>query len=87
MGAIKPQEWVMLATFLLLIFLWIGGSAFGINAAVAALCGLIILLITDVLTWKDLLKEEGAWETSVWFAVLLMMPPRSLTIGITPMVQ
>src|SRR6185369_2572081 len=39
----------------------------------AALIGLSILLISGVLSWDDILKCRGAWDTVVWFAALVMM--------------
>ena len=81
MGRIKKNEWIMLATFILLIVFWIFGSQIGMRPAVTALLGLIILLVTDVLTWKDIRKEEGAWETLIWFSVLLMMTAQLTELG------
>ena len=38
-----------------------------------ALLGLVLLLLTDVLNWDDILKEKSAWDTIVWFSALIMM--------------
>lgn len=73
MGKIKTSEWTMLATFILLLFLWIFGNRLDMHSTVAALTGLAILLLTGVLTWEDILRERGAWNTLVWFAALVMM--------------
>lgn len=69
----KSQEWVMLATFILLIALWIIGPYIGVIATVTALFGLSVLLLTGVLEWKDILGEKGAWNTLFWFATLITM--------------
>jgi DASS family divalent anion:Na+ symporter len=73
MGKVSAHEWIMLATFFLLLILWIFGKAIDIHATTAALLGLSVLLISTVLTWQDVLEERGAWDTLVWFAALLMM--------------
>ena len=36
MGKLKPEEWIMLGTFLLLLLLWIFGTQLGINSTTAA---------------------------------------------------
>lgn len=74
MGPLKRQEWIMLGTFFLLIGLWIAGSFIGIKAAVAAIAGLSILLMTGVLRWKEILEEQSAWDTFIWFATLVTLP-------------
>ncbi len=73
MGDMKSNEWVMLGCFVLLLVLWIFGQQLGINPTVAALVGVSILLASQVLTWKDVIAEEIAWDTLVWFSVLVMM--------------
>lgn len=74
MGPIKRQEWIMLGTFILLIFLWIAGNFIGLKAVVAAMIGLCILLLTGVLRWKEILEEQSAWDTFIWFATLVTLP-------------
>ncbi|MCH1921291.1 anion permease [Shewanella sp. A3A] len=73
MGKVKMSEWVTLGTFIALIALWIGGPSFGLDGTTAAFIGLIILVNANVLSWDDVLKEKGAWNTLVWFSALVMM--------------
>lgn len=73
MGPLKTSEWIMLGTFSLLLVLWVFGAELGIDAAVAAMVGLAILLLTGVLTCDDIFKEQNAWHTYLWLTTLLMM--------------
>ncbi len=73
MGPLRKPEIIMLATFALLLTLWVFGPALGIDATVAAFVGLSILLMTNVLSWEDILKETNAWHTFIWLSTLLMM--------------
>ncbi len=85
MGPMKTSEWIMLATFFLLLVLWIfGPNQLGMNATTAALVGLAVLLVTKVLSWTDVLNERGAWDTLVWFAALVMMATQLNTLGLIP---
>lgn len=81
LGKMTRQEWAMAACFVMLLVLWIGGSSIGINATIAAILGVAFLLITNVLTWKDIIGEEVAWDTLVWFAVLVMMAANLNALG------
>lgn len=73
MGPISRNEWLMLLAFFILLALWIFGGALSIDATTTAFIGLTMLLLTSVLTWEDVKAEKGAWDTIVWFAVLVMM--------------
>lgn len=73
MGRVSFHEWLMLFVFVGLVGLWIFGESVGIKAAVTALMGVAVLLIAGVLSWKDLMKEDSAWDTLIWFASLAMM--------------
>ncbi len=84
MGPLKREEWFMIGVFVLILTLWIFGSSFGISATATAFIGLVALLITQVLSWSDVKKEEGAWDTLVWFAVLVMMAGFLNDLGMIP---
>ncbi|QIH33787.1 anion permease [Sphingobacterium sp. DR205] len=73
MGPISRNEWLMLLAFFILLALWIFGGSLSIDATTTAFIGLTLLLLTSVLTWEDVKAEKGAWDTIVWFAVLVMM--------------
>ncbi len=82
MGRVKRSEWTMVGTLGLLLFLWIFGKEIGIDAAVAALIGLSILLVTRVVAWENLLKMTIAWETFIWFSVLLLFAAQLSSHGV-----
>lgn len=79
LGAVHPNEKILLGVFGFLLLLWagipemIGGAAYAVDATTAAICGLALLLLTGVLSWDDILAEKSAWDTITWFAALVMM--------------
>lgn len=73
-GPVTYAEKIMAATFMLLLLLWtVGDMLLGISATTTGIVGLVVLLVTGVLTWEDVISERSAWDTMVWFAVLFMM--------------
>lgn len=84
MGRLSSKESLMLFVFVVLLFLWIVGGCFGIKATVAALVGLSLLLLLKVLDWHDVLKEENAWDTFIWFATLIVLASALNKYGFTP---
>jgi len=73
LGKMHKQEWIMALTVVVLLTLWIFGKELGIKVVIAAMVGLTILLVTGVLEWKALVRIHDAWETFVWFCVLILL--------------
>jgi DASS family divalent anion:Na+ symporter len=84
LGPVRKDEWIMLATFLLLIGLWVLSGTLGVHTTTTALLGLVILLANGVLTWEDVLRERGAWDTLIWFSALVMMASFLTELGLIP---
>lgn len=90
LGPIKASEGILLGVFGWLLFLWAGvpelafGAKLAVDPTAAAVSGLVLLLVTGVLSWDDVLAEKGAWDTVVWFAALVMMATFLNKLGIVP---
>jgi DASS family divalent anion:Na+ symporter len=82
MGALSMQEAVMLGTFILMVSLWIAGPYLGLPAALTAMLGLALLLLSRIVTWDTVRKEAAAWDTLMWFAVLVMMASQLKHLGV-----
>ncbi len=83
-GRITRQEIIMVFTFLLLLGLWMLGDALDINATAAAFVGVGVLLVTRVLSWKDMAADSSAWQTLIFFGVLVGMASYLNTLGVIP---
>ncbi|KAL4446332.1 hypothetical protein ABPG77_003139 [Micractinium sp. CCAP 211/92] len=73
LGPMSTDEKLTAFAFAVTVGLWIFGGAIGVNAVAAALTGLAILLITGVVSWKQCLSDNQAWDTLTWFAALIAM--------------
>lgn len=73
LGPLSLDEKITTGAFAVTVGLWIFGASIGINAVAAALLGLTILLVTNVVKWKDCLGDNQAWDTLTWFAALIAM--------------
>jgi len=84
MGSMAREEWIMMGCFALLIVLWVLSGPLNLHTTATALLGLVVLLLTGVLTWDDVLGETGAWDTLVWFSALVMMASFLADVGLIP---
>ncbi|KAI8106179.1 hypothetical protein M9435_000726 [Picochlorum sp. BPE23] len=73
LGPMSTDEKITAGALGITVLLWVFGSSVGVNAVAAALTGLSILLITGVVSWKQCLSDNQAWDTLTWFAALIAM--------------
>ena len=85
MGKVTFKEWLMIATIVLLLFLWCFGNQLAeIDSATTALLGVALLLLTGVLTWNDAIEDSKTWNIFIWFSTLLMMASFLDSLGFIP---
>jgi DASS family divalent anion:Na+ symporter len=84
LGPVTRSEWIMLATFVLLLVLWVLGDTLDINATATAFIGVSVLLVTKVLSWADMAANSSAWQTLIFFGVLVGMASYLNTLGVIP---
>ena len=82
MGPMSRDEKVVLCTMVGAVGLWIIGERIGISSVVTAMIGLTTLLYTGVLRWKEILQCSGAWDTLLWFSVLVGMSAQLNELGV-----
>jgi divalent anion:Na+ symporter, DASS family len=73
LGRLARGEKILLVVFAAVVSLWITTIWHQIDSTVIALAGIGILLVTQVLTWRDLIDESPAWEVFIWYGGLVMM--------------
>lgn len=73
MGKFSRNEIIMLVAFIVMLILWIIGSKIHMSATTVAFLGVAALLLTGVLTWGDLASNKSAWQTLLFFGVLVGM--------------
>jgi L-tartrate/succinate antiporter len=72
MGPVSAKEMTLLALVLLALVLWIGGAKY-IDATLAAMLVVTLMVILRVVTWNDILTNTQAWNVLVWFATLVTL--------------
>ena len=73
MGPVHRNEWIMAATFIGMVTLWIMAGSWGLDKTAVAFLGLGILMVSNIFTLEDLRNEGNALGTLVWFAILYAM--------------
>jgi DASS family divalent anion:Na+ symporter len=82
MGPLRREERILVATFAALVLAWAFSERLGIDNTAAAFGAIAVLLLTRVLLWEQVAREHEAWNTFVWFAVLVMMASALARLGV-----
>lgn len=73
MGTISAKELMMLGYAILALVFWIFGKQVGVDGTVAAVFVLSLMVLTNVISWEDVITNKGAWNVLIWFATLVAM--------------
>ena len=84
LGPIRGNELKMVAGLAITVFMWIFGTKLGVSPALAAMIGFSLLMVMDVMSWDEALEQKGAWDTLLWFSVLISMSGQLNTMGVVP---
>ncbi len=81
MGKITKKEILMLCFGILALVMWIFGKQLGVNGTTAAIAVLCLLVLTNVITWEDVVTNKGAFNVLIWFATLVAMAAGLKKVG------
>ncbi|WP_164970967.1 DASS family sodium-coupled anion symporter [Halarcobacter mediterraneus] len=81
MGSITKKELLMLGLGVLALLMWIFGKSIGVNSTVAALAVLSLLVLTNVISWEDVITNKAAINVFIWFATLVAMASGLKKVG------
>jgi len=73
MGPVHRNEWIMGATFIGMVTLWVMSGSWGLDKTAVAFMGLGVLMLSNIFTLEDLRGEGNALGTLVWFSILYAM--------------
>ncbi len=72
MGRMSAHEIILTVLVLIAITLWVAGGDY-VDAATAAFIVVSLMLVTGIITWEDMAKNDAAWTTIALLALLVTM--------------
>lgn len=73
MGPLSKIEKIVAAVFVGALVLWATSELTHLDATLVAMIAVSVLVLTNVLTWEDVLAEKGAWNTMFWMGALITL--------------
>ncbi|MDR3564172.1 MAG: anion permease [Negativicutes bacterium] len=84
MGPMSWGEKVTTAVFIGMLCLWATSQYNHIDAAIVALAGVAVTLVTKVVDWEDVIGEKHAWDTLIWMGSLIGLADYLSKLGFIP---
>jgi DASS family divalent anion:Na+ symporter len=84
LGPMSRDEKVAISVFVGCLVLWFTGNVTKIDATIVGMLGVTAMVATNVLEWKDITEEKGAWDTMIWVGSLLTLCSGLVRLGFIP---
>jgi divalent anion:Na+ symporter, DASS family len=84
MGAMSIGEKIVAGIFVGALVLWSTSQYTKLDATVVAMLAVSVMMVTQVLEWKDVLEEKGAWDTLIWMGALVGLADYLSKLGFIP---
>ena len=82
MGPMSHSEKYLTVVFLGSLFFWATSSITHVGATAVAMAAVCIMIILDVICWKDVISEKGAWDAMFWMGSLMTLASALAKSGI-----
>ena len=80
LGPFSGREFIMAALAVLALIGWIFTGEY-LDATLVALIALTLMILTDVISWDDIIGLKPAWNVLVWFATLVTLADGLAKVG------
>ena len=73
MGPMTYMEKIVAVVFVGALALWATSELTKLNATLVGMLAVVVLILSNVLEWQDVLSEKGAWDTMFWMGSLIAL--------------
>ncbi|GKX59952.1 anion permease [Leminorella grimontii] len=73
LGPMSLREKLLLVLFVLALLGWMCSDFIGVDASTVAICVMALTILCGVVTWDDILKNKGGWNTLIWYGGIIGM--------------
>ncbi|AZV57692.1 DASS family sodium-coupled anion symporter [Clostridium sp. AWRP] len=82
LGPISKSEKLMIFVFTIVVFLWIIGNKINLDVTTVGVLGLIILISTGIVSWKEFTGKKEIWNLLIWLGAFMMMAGQLNKLGV-----
>ncbi len=79
----RAEKWLILI-FVMALLLWSTSQWTHINATTVAFVAVSAMILTDVLSWSDVIEEKNSWNVLIWMGGLMCLAGFLSKLGLIP---
>lgn len=73
LGPMKASEKALAGLFVLALLAWVFAGQIGVDTTTVALIVMVLCVVLKIVTWDDILKNKGGWNTLIWYGGIIGM--------------
>lgn len=71
LGPMTLREKMLSCLFVMALGGWIFSKSLGVNESTVAICVMALMLVLKIVTWDDVIKNKGGWNTLIWYGGII----------------
>lgn len=81
LGPMTLREKMLSVLFVMALGGWVFSKALGVNESTVAICVMALMLLLRIVTWDDVLKNKGGWNTLIWYGGIISLSSLLSKVG------
>jgi len=73
LGPLTTAEKILIGIFIVMLGFWTTYHINHIDPTIVAMAGVVVMVITQVIAWTDVVEEDRAWDTLIWMGSLVAL--------------
>lgn len=71
LGPMTLREKMLTGLFVMALAGWIFSKSLGVDESTVAICVMALMLVLKIVTWDDVIKNKGGWNTLIWYGGII----------------
>lgn len=71
LGPMTLREKMLSCLFVMALGGWVFSKSLGVNESTVAICVMTLMLVLKIVTWDDVIKNKGGWNTLIWYGGII----------------
>lgn len=81
LGPMTLREKMLSCLFVMALGGWIFSKSLGVDESTVAICVMALMLLLKIVTWDDVIKNKGGWNTLIWYGGIISLSSLLSKVG------